>query len=150
MRRWQEAKREVWDFQEFLWQRNRFLIFLRPKRYFDTILTWDHQSEQFLGYYINFQLPYARSLLGFDILDLDLDVVIDPSYEWRWKDEDDYRAGIEAGGIKANWVVQIEKAKQEVINLINQRGYPLGSEWIDWLPDPSWKPAKLPDNWSEY
>ena len=113
--RWQEAKDQSWTFREFEWQRNRFLIFLRPQRYYDTSLVWDGETEQFQGYYINFQLPVERSAVGFDTLDLDLDVVIDPAYDWHWKDEGAYLEGIRKGGIQAAWAVEIERAKKDVV-----------------------------------
>jgi hypothetical protein len=150
IRRWQEAKKESWTFRKFAWQRNRFLIFLKPMNYFDTILYWDHTSGAFQGYYINFQLPVQRSQIGFDTLDLDLDVVVDPEFNWYWKDEDAFQEAIDDGGIKSEWVAEIEAAKVKVLNLIERRDYPLGSKWTEWRPDPTWELAKLPENWSEY
>jgi protein associated with RNAse G/E len=148
--RWQESNGMSWTFREFTWQWNRLLIFLRPKRFYDTNLAWDHATEQFKCYYINFQLPYERSGLGFDTLDLDLDIVISPSYDWHWKDESDYLEGIKAGGIKQAWVDGIEQAKPEVLNLIERRSYPLDGSWNDWRPDLNWNPAILPPTWNEY
>lgn len=76
-----------WTLREFKWQKNRFLVFLRPRKYYDTNIVWDHETDQFKCFYINFQLPCKRSVVGFDTLDLDLDIVIRPEYDWHWKDE---------------------------------------------------------------
>lgn len=148
--RWQEADGQSWAFREFRWQRKRFLIFLRPQRYYDTNLIWDHETEQFLGYYINFQLPYERCAIGFDTLDLELDLEISPAYEWHWKDEAAYLEGITEGGIKAAWVVEIERARKEVVKQVESRSYPIDGSWDDWCPNSHWKPASLPSAWSEY
>jgi len=148
--RWQEAATLSWTFREFQWQRKRFLIFLKPRRYYDTNIVWDHETEQLLGYYINFQLPCKRSAIGFDTLDLDLDLEISPTYEWQWKDEDAYIEGIREGGIKDTWAVEVERARKEVVKQVENRSYPIDGGWDDWRPNSSWEPTKLPSNWSEY
>jgi hypothetical protein len=67
------------------------------------------------------QLPFVRFTTGFDPLDLELDVVIQPSYEWLWKDQEDYQVGI-------------------------ARGFLVG-EWPDWRQDPGRNATKFPKNW---
>lgn len=145
--RWQEARQTPWIFREFTWERNRFLIFLQPYRFYAANLVWEDETGQFLGYYINFQLPYQRSAVGFDTLDLDLDIVIYPTYEWRWKDELAFEEGIREGGIKGEWVEGIERAKEEVMVQIDERRYPLDGSWLEWRPQTNWAPPRLPPNW---
>jgi hypothetical protein len=145
--RWQEAKQENIVYIEFAWQTNRILIFLEPGKYYACFMFWDHASGQFNGYYINYQLPYVRSHCGFDTLDLDLDIVIDPQYRWEWKDEDHYQEGIRQGGIKSEWVAAIEESHAEVLSRIARRSYPLDGSWLDWQPDEEWGLPKLPEKW---
>lgn len=147
--RWQEAKRNPWKLREFTWQTNRILIFLEPQQYYACFLFWDHDSDQFKGYYINFQLPYQRSHCGFDTLDLDLDIVIDPEFNWNWKDENLYEAGIREGGIDARWVKAIKRSLPEVFDRLSKRGQPLNKSWLDWRPDIAWQPPSLPARWQE-
>ena len=145
--RWQEAQRDHISLREFSWERNRLLIFLEPEKFYSCYLFWDHASGQFICHYINFQLPYHRSHCGFDTLDLDLDIVIDPQYNWEWKDEDEYQAGISEGGIQEEWVRRIEKSQEEVFDRINKRSYPFDGSWLQWQPIPTWLPPKLPERW---
>jgi uncharacterized protein DUF402 len=145
--RWQEARQDHITLRDFSWERNRMLIFLEPQKFYSCYLFWDHASGQFLCYYINFQLPYRRSHCGFDTLDLDLDIVIDPQYHWEWKDEDEYQAGIREGGIQDEWVKGIEKSKEDVFDRIDKRSYPLDGSWLHWEPIPIWLPPKLPERW---
>lgn len=145
--RWQEAQRDHISLREFSWERNRLLIFLEPEKFYSCYLFWDHASGQFICHYINFQLPYHRSHCGFDTLDLDLDIVIDPQYNWEWKDEDEYQAGISEGGIQQEWVRRIEKSQEEVFDRINKRSYPFDGSWLQWQPIPTWLPPKLPERW---
>jgi protein associated with RNAse G/E len=145
--RWQEARSDHIVLREFPWQTNRILIFLEPEKYYSCFLFWDHKSDQFDCYYINFQLPYCRSHCGFDTLDLDLDIVIDPQYNWRWKDEDEYQAGIREGGIQEQWVKGIEQSMADVFDRISKRRYPLDDSWLQWRPDPIWVSPQLPERW---
>ncbi len=145
--RWQEARLDHIPLREFTWQRNRILIFLEPGKYYSYSMFWDHDSGEFGCYYVNYELPYRRSHCGFDSLDLDLDLVIDREYHWRWKDEDDYRAGIREGGIREEWAQEIDRSHEEVFDTINSRRYPLDGSWMYWKPVSTWLPPKLPENW---
>jgi protein associated with RNAse G/E len=145
--RWQEARQEVIPLREFTWQTSRILIFLEPGKYYSTWLFWDHATDQFDCYYINYELPYRRSACGFDTLDLDLDIVVDPQYHWNWKDEDEYREGIREGGILKKWVEGVERSHAEVFERIEKRRPPLDGSWVQWQPDPAWTPPRLPEGW---
>jgi hypothetical protein len=147
--RWQEARSRAWTLREFAWQTKRFLIFLEPQKYYAIFAIWHHETDQFSGYYVNFQLPYRRSHCGFDTLDLDLDMVIDPQLTWRWKDEEAYHEGIREGGIQETWVKGIEDSQPEILARIRNRSYPLDGSWLRWRPVPAWNPPRLPDRWVE-
>jgi protein associated with RNAse G/E len=147
--RWQEARSQNLAHREFTWQTNRVLMFLEPDKYYSCFLFWNHEADRFDSYYINFQLPYSRSHIGFETLDLDLDIVIDPQYNWTWKDEDEYRDGIREGGIQQKWVKGIEQAQPEVFDRIRNHRYPLDGSWTRWKPDPAWDTPCLPENWKE-
>jgi hypothetical protein len=145
--RWQEAKSDPIVLRKFSWHTNRILIFLEPEKYYSCWLFWDQASDQFSCYYINFQLPYRRSHCGFDTLDLDLDIVVDPQYNWKWKDIDEYQEGIQEGGIEDRWVKEIEQSQQEVFDRINSQRYPLDGSWLHWQPDPTWVSPTLSASW---
>jgi hypothetical protein len=100
-------------------------------------------TDRFGCYYIDFQLPVERTSVGFDTLDLDLDVVIEPCYTWHWKDETAYRAAIAEGGIKPVWASQIEQARSQVQAEIESQVCPLDGSWNDWCPPADWKPPRL-------
>jgi len=135
--------------EKYKWHTNRLLLILEPEKYYSTILFWDHVSNEFLCYYINFQLPFRRSSLGIDTLDLDLDIIINPDFSFEWKDVDDYQKAIEHGLITPEWVQGIDFAKPEIFERLEKRQYPFDGSWLDWKPDPSWEPPKLPENWDK-
>ncbi len=147
--RWQETLSNTLHLEKYLWHTNRFLILLEPEKYFSTVYIWNASSDEFVCYYLNFQLPFRRTSLGFDTLDLDLDIVVKASYEWQWKDVEEYQQAIRMGGIQADWVKVIEHAQKEVFARIEKRAYPLDASWLNWRPDPTLPEPYLPKNWEE-
>ena len=147
-RRW-NFKDKDWEIQNYLWRTNRLLLLLEPEKYYSIMHFWDHASNEFLCYYINFQLPFQRSAYGVDTLDLDLDIVINPDLSFEWKDEDDYQKAIDHGVIFPEWVAGIEDAKKDVFDKLEKRGYPFDGSWLNWMPDSNWSPPKLPANWDK-
>ena len=147
--RWQEALNNTLQLEKYIWRTNRFLILLEPEKFYSTFYIWNAASDEFVGYYINFQLPFRRTPLGFDTLDLDLDIVIEASLNWEWKDEDEYQDAIRAGAIKTEWVSEIEHSQNEVFARIEKNTYPLDASWLNWRPDPTWSAPHLPRNWDE-
>ncbi|HEY3312536.1 MAG TPA: DUF402 domain-containing protein [Anaerolineales bacterium] len=148
-KRWEEAMRPGWKLEKYTWHTNRFLIVLEPQKYFSSIYIWNNASGEFKCFYINFQLPYARSLSGFDTFDLELDLVIEPDFHWHWKDLDEYQEGIRLGAIRPEWVQGIENAKPEVFERLEKRLYPLDAHWLDWQPDPAMRAPSLPEGWEK-
>ena len=147
-RRW-NFKEKDWEKQNYLWRTNRLLLLLEPREYYSTIYFWNNESNEFLCYYINFQLPFQRSHSGVDTLDLDLDLIINPDFSYEWKDEDDYQKAIDNGVIIPEWTREIDVAKTEVLAKLEKRQYPYDGSWLNWWPDPDWLPPKLPENWDK-
>ena len=99
-------------------------------------------------YYVNFQLPYRRSHCGFDTLDLELDLVVDPQFCCEWKDEGSI-AKDKRRCIQKQWAEEIELAKPEVLARIHERRHPLDGSWTNWKPDVAWSAPSLPKGWRE-
>jgi hypothetical protein len=147
-RRW-NFKDKAWKNQIYRWRNNRLLLRLEPQKYYSTIHFWHGESNRFLYYYINFQLPFKRSQCGIDTLDLDLDLIISPDLSYEWKDVDDYQRAIDEEIISPEWTKEIDKAKKEVLDTLEKRQYPYDGSWLSWMPDPAWSPPKLPENWDK-
>ena len=147
-RRW-DFKEKDWRLAGFVWHTHRLLMILEAEKYYATALFWNHEQNKFVGYYINFQLPFTRSYCGIDTLDLELDLDIQPDFSYVWKDLDDYKKGMETGIILPEWAEQIESAKGEVLNRLDKRRYPFDGSWLDWMPDPNRSLPTLPANWDK-
>ena len=142
-RRWDYEEKQ-WELEMFHWHTNHLLCLLESQWYYSTSLVWHVENSKFLCYYINFQLPSWRSHCGIDTLDLDLDLIINPDYSCKWKDDDHYQKGIETEIILIEWIQGIEVAKQETFNRQEKHQYPFSGSWLDWKPDPTWSPPRLP------
>jgi len=147
-RRW-DFTTEDWKVEKFTWHTNRVLILVEPQKYYSIMHFWNHDTDTFLGYYVNFQEPYKSNDCGIDAIDLDLDLDIEPDLSFYWKDEDDYQKAIEHGLITAEWIKGIEDSKIEVLDRLRQCQYPFDGSWLNWKPDPTWQPPTLPQNWDK-
>ena len=147
-RRW-NFKEKDWQLEKYSWHTNRVLLLLEPEKYYSIMYFWNDESNEFLYYYINFQVPFQRSHCGIDTLDLDLDLIIHPDFSYEWKDVDDYQKAIENGIIFPKWIQGIEEAKSDIFNKLEKRLYPFDGSWLNWMPDPTWSPPKLPENWDK-
>jgi predicted RNA-binding protein associated with RNAse of E/G family len=145
-RRWYFADRD-WTLAKYTWQTNRLLLLFEPEKFYSIILFWNHTSHDFLYYYVNFQLPFKRNISAVDTLDLELDLVIHPDFSYEWKDVDDYQQAISHGLIPPEWSKEIEFASEDVMERLEKRVYPFDGSWLDWKPDPSWQPPRLPQDW---
>ncbi len=147
--RWDDYLADQWNMETYNWRTNRLLILLQPGKYYASMYFWHDERNEFLCYYVNFQLPFKQTAIGFDTLDLELDIVIEPNYAWEWKDVDDYQRGIQRGVLLNDWTQSIEAAKPEVFAKLAEHQYPFDGSWLGWKPDPNWLPPKLPVNWDK-
>jgi len=138
-----------WTMKKYIWHTNRLLLIFKPDTYYSTIYFWNHASNEFICYYINFQIPFKRNRFSVDTLDLELDMVINPDFHYEWKDLEDYQTAIENGIVTQKYIQGIEGEKPGIFDKLEKRQYPFDGSWLDWKPDPNWQPPKLPKNWDK-
>jgi predicted RNA-binding protein associated with RNAse of E/G family len=108
-----------------------------------TTLGWSAEGR-FLGWYVNFQRPIVRTEIGYDSMDLVVDLVVAPSYDWHWKDEAEFERAIRRGIVDEGQRRLVEVEAERVLHLIEQREGPFGAEWTTWGPPDDWEVPKLP------
>jgi protein associated with RNAse G/E len=148
-KRWWDFKDYDWTLKTYTWRTNRLLLVLEPDTYYSTIYFWDHVSNEFLCYYINFQIPFKRNHSSIDTLDLELDLIIKPDFTHEWKDVEDYQMAIKHGIISPEYMREIDSAKPKIFSDLENREYPFDGSWLSWKPDSNWLPPKLPENWDK-
>jgi protein associated with RNAse G/E len=148
-KRWYDFKDRDWKLETYVWRTNRLLLLLEPECFYSTIFFWNQAKNQFICFYINFQLPFVRNDHAIDTLDLELDIIIHPDLSYEWKDVEDYHRATQHGLITPEWVKRIDEEIPGILDRVRTRQYPFDGSWLDWMPDPAWSPPTLPENWDK-
>lgn len=131
-----------------VWAHHHQLILVREGDRHAVQLFWTEDEWEFRCWYINFQEPLRRFALGFESMDLTLDLVIAPGLErWTWKDEDEFDYGIQGGWYTPDLLVDLKAYGQGVLEDVAARRPPFDHPWDAWRPDPSWTAVGLPQGW---
>jgi len=133
-----------WELAPTRWDRWQVLFHHRPGEWRATWLMWS-PGWRFLGWYVNLQEPLWRTRWGFDVRDLQLDILVAPDRSWRWKDEDDFQRSIECGLICDEFAEETRRSAAEAIREIEAGAGPFADEWREWRPEASWGVPALPE-----
>jgi hypothetical protein len=102
------------------------------------------ESGEFRGWYVNLEIPVGRTDLGTDRIDGALDVTVEPDRRWRWKDEDEAAAAVEAGRLSPDQLARLRAEGERLIGLAETGVFPFDGTWCDFRPDPGWPAPALP------
>ena len=131
-----------------VWGLNHALHLIRDGDEHATVLFWDEHTWEFRCWYINLQEPLRRTAMGFDSMDLTLDLVIAPDRQtWQWKDEDEFAFGIEHGWYTGEQLAHLKEYGRLVVDHALAGRPPFDAGWEHWRPPPEWRPLELPDGW---
>jgi protein associated with RNAse G/E len=105
-------------------------------------LGWDEAG--FLGWYVNFELPYSETPTGLTTMDLILDLTIDPEGTPHWKDRADYDEALHRGILTQDIDTHLTTETTRILTeLANTKG-PFAPTWRTYTPDPTQPHPKLP------
>jgi predicted RNA-binding protein associated with RNAse of E/G family len=121
------------------------LIDLEPDSWYSAWRFFDAATGAFLRWYVNFQVPFRRSAVGFDTLDLFLDLEITPDLVSRDKDLDDYEQALRLGLFGDDVRTAVDRARREVLRRVERTAYPFRGIDTEWRPEAGWGPAELPE-----
>ena len=101
-------------------------------------------------WYVNLQAPLTRTEIGFDSTDYVLDLVVaaDGS-SWRWKDEDEFEAAVNAGFMTREREKTIRACGLEALERARLGGAPFDAEFLQFRPAPAWALPRLAAGWRE-
>ena len=88
----------------------------------------------FLHWYVNFETPVVRTVDGVEVNDLQLDIVIAPDGEWRWKDVEHLAPTLASGRITSDELLATLAAAAEVADLL-ERDDRWWAPWDEWSLD---------------
>ncbi|WP_235032585.1 DUF402 domain-containing protein [Actinacidiphila yanglinensis] len=136
-----------WTLDTWTWQRTGLLMWHQSDLWFSINSFYDAGTGQQQCWYVNFQLPYRRTALGFDTFDLFLDLVVTPDLtQWKWKDEDEYAQARRVGVVTDAIHHRVEHAREQALSMIRSYHGPFRPDRRRpvWSPDPSWSLPDLP------
>jgi hypothetical protein len=134
-----------WVFVDALWDVST-VVLMREAEWHAVWISWLEDGTQW-GWYVNLQKPFRRTPLGFETMDLMLDVVIDLDRSWRWKDEDELALFVERGVFGRQLAERVRREGLEVARRAERGEPPFDGSWSDWRPDPGWRRPALPTDW---
>jgi hypothetical protein len=70
------------------WKGHGVLMVHSPHAWYSVWHFWTGPNRKFSAWYINVQVPYVLTSIGFDTQDLELDIVVAPDGAWTLKDHD--------------------------------------------------------------
>jgi len=134
-----------WLLGDHTWDVSSLWI-LTPGRWHSTWVSWLADGSH-LGWYVNLQRPMRRNAIGFEAMDLMLDVVAEPDLSWRWKDREEFDEIVQRGIFDGGLAAQVMSEALAVIDDVERRRSPFDGDWPSWRPDPTWGLPLLPEGW---
>ena len=111
---------------------------------------WGRPDRPFLGWYVNIQVPYRRTEIGIDSLDLELDLLVSPAFDVFVKDEEHVAASAALGRFTDDDAVAIHAVGARVKAEIEAGDRWWDERWREWVPPPELLvPPELPDGWQD-
>lgn len=137
-----------WELTDREWTGGDALMLFVPGDGYAALAQWTPPPRTFAGWYINLQEPPRRAPLGFDTLDLALDIVASPDRaRWSWKDEDAFAEAQVLGLITPDRALAIRAEGERAIALLLAGRPPFEAAWECWIPEPAWPAPQLPAGW---
>jgi predicted RNA-binding protein associated with RNAse of E/G family len=138
---------EPWTLRRRTWDRTNVLSFAEPGRPHAALAFWS-ADWAFEGWYVNVQTPLERTAAGFDYMDQELDVVIEPDRSaWRWKDEDEAELAVRLGHFAREDLERFRTEARAWTERIVRGAPPFDRDWPAWRPEPGLGLPRLPLGW---
>ena len=123
------------------------LAMLVPGRSHAVQLHWDMPEWRFRQWCVNLQTPFELTRCGIRSTDRFLDIVVDPSLNWRWKDEDEVEEAVRVGRLTIAEAAAIRNEGERVIADIEAVRPPFSDAYTRWRPDQVWEVPPAPIVW---
>lgn len=137
-----------WVSMDLVWAGGSLIRLIEPCAWQCVDVEFD-AAGNFIGWYVNFQEPVRRTALGFDTVDLVLDLVVAADSTWSLKDEDDFERAASVGQLQQRTAEQVRAAAERMISVVEGSGPPFSEKyWLSWRPPPHWTVPALPANWA--
>lgn len=131
------------------WEGHGVLMLQRPRESHAIWHFWEEPGRRFAGWYVNFQRPFERTVVGYDTLDLELDIWIPESRDWEWKDAEVLDERVREGRFTQAEVDGVRRDGELVATDLDAGRRWWDERWRDFVPDPGWEVPDLPAGWDD-
>ncbi|MEO8288780.1 MAG: DUF402 domain-containing protein [Chloroflexota bacterium] len=140
---------EDWRLVDVKWYGGGALYLAIPGERYMVVGFRNDANSRFVRWYINLQDPLKRTTLGFDYLDMELDVEIDAALSrWQWKDMDKLEELVATGKIAEQKAEGLKELGRDVADRI-VGGQSFITRWSSWDPPLEWSVPSLPEGWDK-
>ena len=130
------------------WEGHGVLMLQRPDDAYSVWHFWTGPDRDFECWYINLQDPFMRTPIGFDTEDHELDIVIDVSGEWHFKDVELLDERICEGRYSSLGGAAIKTQGQQLAEMIDAGDTWWDPHWAQWSPPGNWTtPSEVEPGW---
>jgi predicted RNA-binding protein associated with RNAse of E/G family len=134
-----------WVFEDAEWDVST-LVLMRSGDWHAVWVSWLDDGTQW-GWYVNLQRPYRRTVIGFETMDLALDVLVENDRTWRWKDEDELETFVTAGVLDGSLADHLRVEGLRVARKAERNEPPFDESWSLRRPAPARKRQNLEGKW---
>lgn len=140
--------KQPWILVDETWAGGGALYISRPRSHYCVAHFWKEGFRETKLWYVNLQLPFVRTKLGFDYLDQALDIRISADLKtWQWKDVVEFEELQEDGVITRDDGDLLREVGLYVIRNYQNDKLIFNEQWPQWRPPENWKIPKLPQGW---
>jgi hypothetical protein len=136
--------RDEWTLEQGQFDRDTLRL-TQPGAAHSVLLFWI--EDRFEGWYVNFERPLTRSRVGFDYLDLELDLYVRPNRSIEMLDEEEFEEAQRLGVIDADEAAFVLAEAARVRGLVERWESPFRDGWESWRPNASWPIPGLSSGW---
>jgi uncharacterized protein len=136
--------RDEWELEDGVWERPTLRL-TTPGTPHSVLVWWE--NRRFEGWYVNLERPLERTAIGFDYLDLELDIYVRPDRSWEVLDEDEFEEAQRLGVIAPEEAAAVRAEAARAVRTIEAWDPPFCAGWERWRPDPEWAARALPAGW---
>ena len=130
------------------WEGHGVLMLQRPGESYAVWHFWNGSDRAFAGWYVNIQEPFRRTTIGYDTMDLELDVWVPATGEWVLKDDDLLDVRVSEGRFTPTEAADIRAIGKTITSALDS-GDRWWGDWTAWEPDPGWVSLAPPHGWLE-
>lgn len=138
-----------WVSMDLVWAGGSLIRLIEPGAWQCVDVLFD-AAGNFDGWYVNLQEPVRRTTLGFDTVDLVLDLEVAADGTWNRKDEEDFERAALTGQLQLQTAERVRAEAERMISVVESGGPPFDEKhWLSWRPPSHWTVPALPANWAE-